>query len=60
MASTYEGAARAQYEGDQYTNEFSVCYIDRVENVEAGSRLKGFYDNDRILNHDSFILVIGD
>ncbi|URN12065.1 NucA/NucB deoxyribonuclease domain-containing protein [Streptomyces radiopugnans] len=60
MASTYEGAARAAYEGDQYTNEFSVRYIDRVENQEAGRRLNSWYDNDRILNHDPFILVIGD
>ncbi|HBF85303.1 MAG TPA: hypothetical protein DD420_36870 [Streptomyces sp.] len=60
MASTYEGAARKNYEGAQYTDEFSVRYIDRVENQEAGRRLGAWYDNDRILNHDAFILVIGD
>ncbi|MFB7269745.1 DNRLRE domain-containing protein [Streptomyces sp. NPDC056244] len=60
MASTYEGAARADYEGAQYTDEFSVRYIDPVENQEAGRRLGAWYNNDRILNHDPFILVIGD
>ncbi|MGW4460534.1 NucA/NucB deoxyribonuclease domain-containing protein, partial [Streptomyces albidoflavus] len=60
MASTYEGAARAQFDGAEYTNEFSVRYIDRIENQEAGRRLNAWYDNDRILNHDPFILVIGD
>ncbi|MFC8257156.1 DNRLRE domain-containing protein [Streptomyces sp. NPDC057291] len=60
MASTYEGAARSNYEGAQYTDEFSVRYIDPVENQEAGGRLGAWYDNDRILNHDAFILVVGD
>ncbi|WP_434091500.1 NucA/NucB deoxyribonuclease domain-containing protein [Streptomyces anulatus] len=60
MASTWEGAARADYEGAQYTDEFSVRYINSDENQEAGSRLGAWYDNDRILNNDAFILVIGD
>ncbi|MFC9035122.1 DNRLRE domain-containing protein [Streptomyces arboris] len=60
MASTYEGAARAQFEGTEYTDAFSVRYMDRIENQEAGRRLNAWYDNDRILNHDPFILVIGD
>ncbi|WP_162465958.1 NucA/NucB deoxyribonuclease domain-containing protein [Streptomyces taklimakanensis] len=60
MASTYEGAARATHEGDQYANGFSVRYIDWVENREAGRRLDSWYDNDRILNHDPFVIVIGD
>ncbi|MEU0099771.1 NucA/NucB deoxyribonuclease domain-containing protein [Streptomyces sp. NPDC006267] len=59
-ASTYEGAARAEHEGAQYTDEFSARYIDSDENQEAGSRLGAWYDNDRILNSDAFILVIGD
>ncbi|MER6024043.1 NucA/NucB deoxyribonuclease domain-containing protein [Streptomyces anulatus] len=59
MASTFEGAARKDYEGSQYTDEFSVRYIDRVENQEAGRRLGAWYDNDRILNNDAFILVVG-
>lgn len=59
MASTFEGAARKHYEGSQYTDEFSVRYIDRVENQEAGRRLGAWYDNDRILNNDAFILVVG-
>ncbi|MEU6935196.1 hypothetical protein ABZ943_00550 [Streptomyces rubiginosohelvolus] len=42
-----------------YTDEFSVRYIDRVENQEAGRRLGAWYDNDRILNNDAFILVVG-
>ncbi|WP_101256190.1 DNRLRE domain-containing protein [Streptomyces barkulensis] len=59
MASTYEGAARSEYEGDQYINAFSVRYVDADENEEAGRRLNAWYDNDRILNHDPFIIVIG-
>ncbi len=39
--------------------EFSVRYIDRVENQEAGRRLGAWYDNARILNNDAFILVVG-
>ncbi|TXS19647.1 hypothetical protein EAO68_01825 [Streptomyces sp. wa22] len=60
MASTYEGAGRADYEGAEYKDEFSVRYISPVENQEAGRRLNAWYDNDRILNNDAFILVIGD
>jgi hypothetical protein len=60
FASSYEGAARYQYEGDPYLNDFSVRYIGRDENQEAGRRLGTWYDNDRILSHDPFIIVIGD
>ncbi|MFJ7101246.1 hypothetical protein [Streptomyces albogriseolus] len=54
------GAARYQYEGDAYRDDFSVRYIDSDENQEAGRRLGAWYDNDRILSHDPFIIVIGD
>lgn len=60
FASSYEGAARHRYEGDAYLNDFSVRYVDRVENQEAGRRLAAWYDNDRILSHDPFIITIGD
>ncbi|MFJ9591018.1 hypothetical protein [Streptomyces acidicola] len=44
-------AAAAQARADlRGADEFSVRYIDRVENQEAGRRLNGWYDNDRILN----------
>ncbi|MDG9720155.1 NucA/NucB deoxyribonuclease domain-containing protein [Streptomyces sp. DH24] len=60
FASSYQGAARYQYEGDPYRDDFSVRYIDSDENQEAGRRLGAWYDNDRILSHDPFIVVIGD
>ncbi|MFD5223345.1 DNRLRE domain-containing protein [Streptomyces tendae] len=60
FASSYEGAARHQYEGDEYLNDFSVRYIDPTENQEAGRRLGAWYDNDRILSHDPYIIRIGD
>ncbi|CAL9400119.1 DNRLRE domain-containing protein [Streptomyces sp. enrichment culture] len=60
FASSYQGAARYQYEGDAYRDDFSVRYIDSDENQEAGRRLGAWYDNDRILSHDPFIVVIGD
>ncbi|MGN9795976.1 DNRLRE domain-containing protein [Streptomyces sp. OZ13] len=60
FASSYQGAARYQYEGEPYRDDFSVRYIDSNENQEAGRRLGAWYDNDRILSHDPFIIVIGD
>ncbi|WP_432023943.1 hypothetical protein [Streptomyces parvus] len=63
MASTFEGAPRKDYDGNQYTDEFSVRYIDRVENQEAGRpprSLGAWYDDDRILKSDAFMLVMGD
>ncbi|WP_234434155.1 hypothetical protein, partial [Streptomyces sp. NRRL F-5126] len=55
-----EGAARYRYEGDEYQNDVSLRYIDSVENQEAGGRLGAWYENDRILNWDPFIVTIGD
>lgn len=60
FASSYEGAARYEYDGAQYERDYSVRYIDRVENGEAGSRLGRWYDNDRILDGDAFVITIGD
>ncbi|MFD9412098.1 hypothetical protein ACFWBN_34545 [Streptomyces sp. NPDC059989] len=54
------GPARYQYEGQPYRDDFSVRYIDSNENQEAGRRLGAWYDNDRLLSHDPFIVVIGD
>ncbi|MBP0457978.1 DNRLRE domain-containing protein [Streptomyces montanisoli] len=60
FASTTEGAARYKYEGDQYKGDVSLRFIDSVENQEAGGRLGAWYENDRILNWDPFIVTIGD
>ncbi|MFD7548930.1 DNRLRE domain-containing protein [Streptomyces sp. NPDC059816] len=59
FASSYQGAARHLYEGAPYLNDFSVRYIDPTENQEAGGRLGAWYDNDRILSYDPFIIKIG-
>ncbi|MFJ8018636.1 hypothetical protein [Streptomyces sp. NPDC096339] len=58
--SSYQGAARYMYEGEPYRDDFTVRHIDPTENQEAGGRLLAWYNNDRILNHDPFIIVIGD
>jgi hypothetical protein len=58
FASTYEGASRAQYEGARYTNHWSVRWINRDQNQEAGRRLGRWYVNDRILDHNYFFILI--
>jgi hypothetical protein len=58
FASTYEGASRAQYEGARYTNHWSVRWINRDQNQEAGRRLGRWYVNDRILDHNYFFIPI--
>lgn len=66
FASTYEGAARWRYDGTQYRYWYSVKWVDKNENGEAGLRLGGWYLNDRILDkaddettaRDGFFLAI--
>ncbi|MFC7306842.1 NucA/NucB deoxyribonuclease domain-containing protein [Streptomyces monticola] len=60
FASTYEGAARFMYDGAQYERNYSVRYIDATENQEAGRRLNAWYNNDRILDKDAFVIATGD
>ncbi|WP_455355986.1 NucA/NucB deoxyribonuclease domain-containing protein [Streptomyces sp. SYSU K217416] len=60
FASSYQGAARHKYEGDAYKDDYSVRYIDRDENQEAGRRLGAWYENDRILDWDAYVISIGD
>ncbi|MFF5090418.1 DNRLRE domain-containing protein [Streptomyces niveus] len=60
FASTAEGAARHEYEGEVYRDDFSVRYIDSKENQEAGGRLGAWYHSDRILNWEAFTVTIGD
>ncbi|SDP96349.1 Deoxyribonuclease NucA/NucB [Actinopolyspora xinjiangensis] len=58
FASTYEGAARHEYEGSQHEGHYSVRWVNRSQNREAGSRLGRWYTNDRILNGDEFFVPI--
>ncbi|MFD8409910.1 DNRLRE domain-containing protein [Streptomyces anulatus] len=58
--SSAEGAARYQYEGAEFKDDFSVRYIDSKENQEAGARLGAWYHSDRILNWEAFTVAIGD
>ncbi|MDQ0938444.1 NucA/NucB deoxyribonuclease domain-containing protein [Streptomyces sp. V1I1] len=60
FASSYQGAARYQFEGGQYEKDYSVRYVDPTENQEAGRRLDAWYENDRILDWDAFVIRIGD
>ncbi|MGD6764053.1 NucA/NucB deoxyribonuclease domain-containing protein [Streptomyces sp. BH097] len=60
FASSYEGAARYMYDGSQYEYDYSVKYIDSQENEEAGRRLNAWYENDRIIDNDAFVIAIGD
>ncbi|MGI5326919.1 NucA/NucB deoxyribonuclease domain-containing protein [Actinomadura nitritigenes] len=57
--STYEGAARFkdEYDGPQYTNWFSARPIPKSDNGNAGTVLKNWYRNDRILDGDPFYVV---
>ncbi|WP_410580725.1 hypothetical protein, partial [Amycolatopsis sp. lyj-108] len=50
FASTYEGSARNEYEGAQYALDYTVRWVNRSQNQEAGRRLFGWYENDRILD----------
>lgn len=60
MAATYEGAARHTYENDErYKNDYSVRYIARDDNQEAGRRQYAWSENDRLLDGDPFIIEIG-
>ncbi|MFI7642281.1 hypothetical protein [Nonomuraea sp. NPDC049400] len=59
--STYEGAARDEYEGGdehKYLNDFSVKPILSDHNSKAGTRLGVWYGADRILNGDHFFVRI--
>jgi hypothetical protein len=57
-ASTYEGAARDQYEQGAVYGQFSVKPINAPDNQEAGSRLGVWYGDDRILDGDPFFVRI--
>jgi hypothetical protein len=58
FASTYEGAARFKYDGTRYQRHFSVRWVDRRVNQEAGRRLGRWYDVDRILDNEEFYIPI--
>ncbi|WP_410583998.1 hypothetical protein, partial [Amycolatopsis sp. lyj-108] len=47
---TYEGSARSEYDGAQYALDYTVRWVNRSQNQEAGRRLFGWYENDRILD----------
>lgn len=58
--SSAEGAARFEFEGAEFKDDFSVRYIDSKENQEAGRRLGAWYQSDRILDWEAFTITIGD
>jgi hypothetical protein len=60
MRSTYEGAGRSapQYDGPAYDRFYSVQWVISDENQEAGRRLGRWYENDRILDTDPFVVPI--
>ncbi|WP_409496834.1 hypothetical protein [Amycolatopsis sp. cmx-11-12] len=49
-ASSYEGSARHEFEGPQYALDYTVRWVNREQNQEAGRRLLGWHENDRILD----------
>lgn len=64
FASTYEGSARWRYDGAQYRNWYSVQWVNRTQNEEAGRELGAWYLNQRILDKASetrngYYMVIG-
>jgi hypothetical protein len=60
FASTYEGAARSRYDGDQYRGQFSVRWVNSMVNQEAGKRLGAWYGTDRVLDNEDFFVPISD
>ncbi len=50
-ASTYEGAAGLT-DPEQHKDDFAVRWVNREHNQEAGRRLNGFYETQRILDVD--------
>jgi hypothetical protein len=60
FASTYEGAARArpQYDGPAFERYYSVRWVNRDQNQEAGNRLGAWYLNDRIIDGDKFFVPV--
>lgn len=60
MASTYEGSARSEYEGPQYQLDYSVRWVNRDQNQEAGRRIGRWYENDRILDSEPFFITTTD
>lgn len=60
MASTYEGSARSEYEGSQYDLDYSVRWVNRSQNQEAGRRIGRWYEVDRILDSEQFFITTTD
>jgi hypothetical protein len=58
FASTYEGAARHRYDGDQYREHYSVRWVNAKVNQEAGRRLAAWYGTDRLLDEEDFFVPI--
>jgi hypothetical protein len=59
MASTYEGAARYIYENaPQYELDYSVRWVNRDQNQEAGRRIGRWYETDRLIDQDRFFVDI--
>jgi hypothetical protein len=51
FASTLQGASRGPY---------SVRWIDAAQNSSAGSKLASFYNFNRVLDGDNFLVIISD
>jgi hypothetical protein len=60
MASTYEGAARWEFDGPQYQLDYSVRWVNRSQNQEAGRRIGRWYEVDRILDREAFFITTTD
>ncbi|MFG2987483.1 NucA/NucB deoxyribonuclease domain-containing protein [Streptomyces sp. NPDC048258] len=60
FASTYEGSAVEEYDPHVEKNNFSVLPVPGGENGAAGTLLRGFYNNNRIIDglEDGFIVKI--
>ncbi|MBT2543284.1 hypothetical protein J7E99_21935 [Streptomyces sp. ISL-44] len=60
FASTYQGSAVEEYDPHVEKNNFSVQPVPGAENGAAGTLLRGFYNNNRIIDglEDGFIVKI--
>ncbi|MFD3701463.1 NucA/NucB deoxyribonuclease domain-containing protein [Streptomyces sp. NPDC058646] len=60
FASTYQGSAVEEYDPHVEKNNFSAMPVPKTENGAAGTLLRGFYNNNRIIDglEDGFIVKI--
>ncbi|MFF0175115.1 PKD domain-containing protein [Micromonospora profundi] len=68
IAATYEGSAGPEFHDEdlergrpvQLPDNYSVRFVARAENQEAGGRIGIWMENDRLLDYDNLFIPVGD